>query len=199
MKIKKITLISRTFYPANNPRANRTTELAKELARLGHKVTVYAVLGNYDYKDFQNRYNVTVKNLGKMKFATLNSDGNELKKSYLERAFLKLIGRRFFEFPDIELAFKTFKVLKNSLTPIDLLITIAVPFPIHWGTAFAKQKVKHFPKTWVADCGDPYMGNKFKSRLFYFKYIEKWFCRKADYISIPIKEAMSAYYKDFHR
>ena len=42
------------------------------------------------------------------------------------------------------------------------------------------------------------MGNKFKSRLFYFKYIEKWFCRKADYISIPIKEANLAYFKEFH-
>src|SRR5690606_19247163 len=55
-------------------------------------------------------------------------------------------------------------------------------------------------QTWIADCGDPFMGqeNDTFKYPFYFKYIEKWFCKKADYLSIPIKTAISAYYPEFH-
>ncbi|MGF1672031.1 MAG: hypothetical protein ACFCU6_16425, partial [Balneolaceae bacterium] len=54
--------------------------------------------------------------------------------------------------------------------------------------------------TWVADCGDPYMGMKLDSfnKLFYFKYVEKNFCRKADYITVPIEGAKDGYYPEFH-
>src|SRR5690606_30622624 len=57
--------------------------------------------------------------------------------------------------------------------------------------------VSTFPKNWIADCGDPFMGNKFRTRAFYFKYVEKWFCRKADFLSVPIEGAIQAYYPEF--
>ena len=34
--------------------------------------------------------------------------------------------------------------------------------------------------------------------MFYFTYVEKWFCRKADYISVPILGAKQGYYPEFH-
>ena len=34
-------------------------------------------------------------------------------------------------------------------------------------------------------------------KLFYFKCVEKWFMRKADFVSIPVETARSAYYPDF--
>src|SRR5690606_26796171 len=37
---KSYLIVSRSFHPANSPRANRTTELGKELCRQGHTVTV---------------------------------------------------------------------------------------------------------------------------------------------------------------
>src|SRR5690606_8098316 len=40
MVTKNILILSRTFYPENSPRSFRTTELAKELARQEHGVTV---------------------------------------------------------------------------------------------------------------------------------------------------------------
>ncbi len=192
----RIVIISRTLLPSQAPRSQRTTELAKEFARKGHDVTVYAVLGKYDYTHFEETHKLKVRNLGNMKVATINSDGESKRNIFI--ALLSKLFRKTLEFPDIELSFKVAKVLRRE-RDIDLLITVAVPFPIHWGAAYAtKFFIKNNIKTWVADCGDPYMGNRFNKHPFYFKYVEKWFCRKVDFLTIPIKEAKEGYYKEFH-
>jgi hypothetical protein len=75
---------------------------------------------------------------------------------------------------------------------------VAVPYPVHWAVSAVWRR--ELAKCWVADCGDPYMGDESDSfrKLFYFKYVEKWMFRKADYISIPIETAKPAYYPEFH-
>ena len=82
----------------------------------------------------------------------------------------------------------------------DLMISFAVPYPIHWGVAWSVTKKHRISEVWVADCGDPYMGDVLDSfrHPFYFKYLEKWFCRKADFIAIPVKSAITGYYPEFH-
>ncbi len=78
----------------------------------------------------------------------------------------------------------------------DLLISIAVPYTTHWGVALAmKKKKNNIAYTWIADCGDPFIGNKEKQIPFpfYFRWIENWFCKKPDYITVPVKEAVDAY------
>src|SRR5699024_6823793 len=82
----------------------------------------------------------------------------------------------------------------------DLLISIAVPHTIHWGVAAIWKKHNNLAKTWFADCGDPFMGqeNDIFKYPFYFKYSEKWFCRKADYITVPTEASIKAYYSEFH-
>ena len=52
---------------------------------------------------------------------------------------------------------------------------------------------------WLADCGDPFMGqeNDSFSAAFYFKYPEKAFCRRADAIAVPVDGAREAYYPEF--
>jgi len=52
----------------------------------------------------------------------------------------------------------------------------------------------------VADCGDPYMGEKTDTfrKWFYFKYVEQWSMRKADFISIPVETGREGYYPEFH-
>jgi len=82
-----------------------------------------------------------------------------------------------------------------------LLISFAVPHPVLWGTAWAMSVKNYVAKTWVADCGDPYMGAKtdtFK-KLFYFKYVEKWFCKKANFVAITKIEMINNYYPEFHK
>ena len=196
MNSLKIVIVSYTAYPSVAPRAQRTTELAKEMARQGHDVTMYVLKGDYDYTDFELKHNIKVKSLGRTFFLKFRH-GNGTHYSIGTKIIKKLFGR-VLEFPKIELAYHVSKVLKNEKN-IDLLVSIAVPYPIHWGVAWHKQRNPEKFKniTWVADCGDPYMGNPFDSHPFYFKYIEKWFCRKADYITIPIEEARDAYYPEF--
>lgn len=191
----KIVVISRAIFPFIAPRPFRATELAKEFARQGHEVILYGVLGDYDYSNFEREHNLKVKNLGPVFFSKLNSDGKN-KRSLINRISEKIL-KRIIEYPDIELAFKVNKALRKE-DKIDLLITIAVPYPIHWGAAMNKTLFKKdFSTCWVADCGDPYMGNPFHKRPFYFKYIEKWFCKNADYLSVPIDDAKDAYYQEF--
>lgn len=193
----KIVIISSVIYPRNSPRSNRATELAKEFGRLRYDVTLYGVLGSYNYSDFEKLYNVKVKNLGKNFFSNFNSSTYNVKDPFISRVAKKVIGK-WLEFPSIDLARLTYRSLKMERN-IDLLITIAVPYPIHWGAALYRSI---FPDhlvntTWVADCGDPYMGNPFHDKAFYFKYVEKWFCNQADYLSVPISEAKQAYYPEF--
>ena len=193
-----ILIISHLIYPANNPRAFRTTELAKELSRQGHNIILYSVLGSYSYEEYEKEFRIKIKNIGRMLFATLNSD--DKNKYSLFTRILNRMFNRLLEFPNIELMFKIPGVISKE-ADIDLLISVAAPFPIHWGCALSKTiRKKSFPTTWIADCGDPYMGNnKFqeKKKYFYFKYIEKWFCRLADYITVPFDGAIDGYYEEF--
>ena len=195
----KILIIGRTIYPSQFPRSFRATELAIELAKnKKYDVTLYGVLGKFDYTDFEAKYNVKIKNIGKMFFATLNSDGysrNSVFDKFLWKIFNKLI-----EYPDIELIFKVLRVFRTELN-CNVLISVGMPYPIHWGCAFAKLKYsENFPNIWIADCGDPYMGNKMVKRkpFFYFKYLEKLFCKAANYITIPIEESKSSYFPEFN-
>jgi len=198
MNKKRILIISQVFHPYISPRSFRATELAKELARQGNDVTVYTVLGKYDYARYEQEHKIKIKNIGRMLFGPLKNFVMG-QKSILDFILEKMF-RRLLEFPDIELMFKIPRILKTEKN-IDLLISIAIPYPIHWGCALAKSMYKEsFPGTWAADCGDPYMGNKVaKKPFFYFKYVEKWFCRKTDYIVVPIAGAIGAYYPEFHK
>ena len=186
----KILIISKTIYPHITPRAFRTTELAKELGKRGHNVIVYSVLGSTNYDEFKTKYNVEVKPIN-MLFSTIDSDGVQ-KISFINRVLIKLLGR-IIEYPDVEFVWKVPQILKKEKN-VDLLITIAVPHPIHWGAALAKKKCKNgFPKKWISDCGDPYMGNGFIKYPFYFKYIEKFWTHQTDFITIPIEEGRIGY------
>jgi hypothetical protein len=193
--LKRILIVGHVIFPARYPRAYRTTELAMELARQGHDVTVYAVLGNYDYTSFEFEHKLKVKNIGRMIFVKLNSDG-VTHNNIINRILNKLLNK-LLEFPDIELMFKIPRILKSEKN-FDLLISVAVPFPIHWGCALSKNSAKQsFPKVWAADCGDPYMGSEFIRHPFYFRYIEKWFCKKTDFITVPTENIINAYYSEF--
>jgi hypothetical protein len=194
MTPKNILLVSASFYPEISPRSYRVTELAKEFSNQGHKVTV--ITKEIDARFVAGHQAITFKKLGGYYLPAIKISGGKYF-SLLKRAVSRIL-LMFFEYPDIGLLFKVNKALKYE-QGYDLMISIAVPYPIHWGVARSRRKNHRIAKVWVADCGDPFMGNKSDSfrKLFYFKYIEKWFCRKTDYISIPIESAKNAYYPEF--
>uniref|UniRef100_A0A832D334 Glycosyltransferase subfamily 4-like N-terminal domain-containing protein n=1 Tax=Ignavibacterium album TaxID=591197 RepID=A0A832D334_9BACT len=197
MDKKKILIVCRGFYPMNSPRSFRATELAKEFARQGHDVTVLTPKNYEVHPKLEEKFGFKIKDLGQPKFPDIKISKNKLLH-YPSRALNRLLSL-FFEYPSIELMWLVKKALKNE-NGYDLLISIAVPYPIHWGVAWARNEKHKIAKTWVADCGDPYYGQENDSFKvpFYFKYIEKWFCRKADFITVPTEGAVNGYFPEFH-
>jgi hypothetical protein len=181
----------------NTPRSFRTTELVKEFSRQGHDVTLFT-LKNEHHQSFENEFDVKIRDLGELKFPGIKIPENKGIYHYVMRILSRGLYL-FFEYPAIELMFKVKQAL-SSENSYDLMITIAMPHTIHWGAALARKKNHQIASVWVADCGDPYMGQTLDSfkKMFYFAYFEKMFCRKADVISVPIESAKNGYYEEFH-
>lgn len=199
MDKKKILIVSRSFYPENSPRSFRTTELAKEFARQGHQVSIILPERTFDMETFKSSYpNISIKEFGPLKFKPVILKGNGLLR--LIRKIIQRTGALLFEYPDIQLLFQLPKVLIKG-SGFDLLISIAAPHPVHWGVSRAIKKNPDLTKIWVADCGDPYMGVTLETfrKPFYFKYFEKDFCRRADFITVPTEGATDAYYPEFRK
>jgi hypothetical protein len=111
---------------------------------------------------------------------------------------IRRAGLLFLEYPEIEIAFRIKSRLAEQKN-YDLAITIAAPHAVHWGFYSLLSSNKNLCRVWIADCGDPYMGVTIDTfgHMFYFKYLEKRFCRRADYITVPIEGAIEAYYPEF--
>lgn len=193
---KRILIISRSFYPIISPRSFRATELAKEFSRLGHDVTVITHKDEIQ-TEFAKAHRISIKDLGKRKLNALKLGSSQLLIN-LSRILNRLLQITF-EYPDVELMYKVYKSLEGE-KDFDLLISIAVPYPIHWGVALKGKKIKEITKCWIADCGDPYMGCKTDTfrRFFYFRYVEKWMFQKTDFITITKYEFINNYFKEFH-
>lgn len=194
----KLFLLSSAFYPEISPRAFRATELAKALAAQGHKVTVFTpqLQGvNYAALFPGIAFYFVITN----PFAGIQLSGINglvlLVKRIVSRLLLIL-----FEYPAIGWFFVYKKQIKQ-FKEADAIISFAVPYPVHWAVAYGINKLTNIAKpVWIADCGDPYMGQQndtFKPAI-YFKYIEKWFCSKADFITVPTSTAVNGYYQEFH-
>ncbi len=197
MDKKKILIVSAVFFPANSPRANRATELAKEFAAEGHDVTVLTPRNTTVHPEFESKYNIKIKDLGQPKWKAVEVKGSGVIN--IARRVAARFSKLLLEYPSVEYMYMVKDALKKE-SGYDLIISIAVPHPVHWGVAKARSKSHPIGKVWVADCGDPFMGREndsFKTP-FYFKYVEKWFCRKADFLSVPTKGSLQGYYPEFH-
>ncbi len=188
-----IVVISAKCYPWNSPRAFRADELTKELVRQGHHVTLYSLLGDYDYESYSKLTGVCMKSLGKPKWGLIDTTGGG-KRNLLVKILEHSIGK-YFDFPDCALKTMVRDAL-NKEGEIDLLITIAVPHAIHFGASLARLDNV---KMWVGDCGDPFMGNPFTKKPFYMAKWEKKWCERCDYITIPVLEGVNAYYPEFRK
>ncbi len=191
----KIVIISGTMYPHISARSFRTTELAKGFAKLGHDVTLYTILGSYDYSSFEAQYHLKVRTLGRSRWGNVDSDGKEdltIVKRVLRRLLYNVV-----DYPRSEYLFKTYRALKNE-DPFDLLVTIAHPFGTHWGAAFYKKKYPNKFQKWISDCGDPFMGDPDVKRWKLFQEpLERFWCEQTDLIAIPVEKGKMGYYEEF--
>ncbi len=193
---KKILLVSSAFYPEISPRSFRATELAKEFCREGYDVTVISKYRNFDYTPFLNDYPISFRMWKKPLFSAIPS--SKVKSiAFLNRGFIRLLSI-IFEYPAILEMFKVRRMLKRE-KEYDLMISFAVPFPVHWGVAWSRTNKRRIAEKWIADCGDPYMFARLDTfrKPFYFKYFELNFCRKCDFIAIPFIELQEQFYPQF--
>jgi hypothetical protein len=192
----KILIISQHLFPRRTPRAHRTTELIKEFCRRGHQVTVYAVLGKFDYSTFESETGCVVKPIPiHWMIYPYNSDGDN-RRTLLDKVLGKLFGT--LEFPNIEFKYRIPQILERE-KGYDLILSIADPHPIHWGVArFFKKYPNHRKNVkWIADCGDPYIFNSSKKKLISFEADEHMFCTICDYITVPVFEAINGYFPNY--
>lgn len=191
----RILVVSAYFYPTITPRAFRTTELVKELCRRGNEVVVYIPFSNYQYSTFLSKYDLQIRFFGNKSLDVALPKG----KNWVSRGirFMYGIFSHYTEFPFIKCYFDIPHSLSDLSEQFDVLISIAAPHAIHWGVSKVLDANPELTKLWIADCGDPFMGDSVSKHPFYFKDFEKRFCEKANYISVPIESAKNAYYKDY--
>jgi len=198
MKKRKILIVSASFYPVNTPRSFRTTELAKELARQGHLVKVITPRNEEVHALFEEEYGIEIGDMGRPKWKVVSIKGKGIFR-LLRRGIVRFM-KLLFEYPNIQYLGMVRRALKKE-SGYDLLVSIAVPHPVHWGVRASNPKNRNVAGTWVADCGDPYVGQENDSfRVpFYFALVEKWFMRKADSITVPTAGSISAYFPEFRQ
>ena len=192
---RKFLIVSRAFYPGNSPRANRTTELAKELCRQGHQVTVLTPY-HAPQAALSAEFGMDFLDLGSGRCPEIPILWRGETRLVL-RAIRRLLWK-FFAYPEIE---TSLRILQR--VPADrnyhCIISIAAPHAVHWGVAWWLERNRGCGATWIADCGDPFMGqeNDSFSPAFYFRWVEKAFCRRADWITVPTEGAKDGYYPEF--
>lgn len=193
----KILIISGAFYPENSPRSFRSTELVKELCRQGHQVTYVGRYNEMQHKSIVEEFGFTFVNAGRRWHLFPQN------KIPVLGTIVKIVNKGldlFFEYPDIKWVFDTFRVLKK-IQHQNLIISIAVPHPIHWGVALSKKWGNKIADVWIGDCGDSYYLNQLTNYRppFYFKYIESAWCRRVDYISNPMDEMKDNFLPPFRQ
>lgn len=198
----KIVILAGAIYPHISPRSFRSTELAKGFAKLGHDVTLWGLLGDYDYAQFEEETKVKVKNYGRSYLGNVNSDSKHISDNKLYRYFRAGMTRlfsRLIDYPRCEYFFHSLRALKQE-KEFDYLITVAHPFGLHWGAAFYKKTNKNKFKFWASDCGDPLMGSTNSNRFSVFlEPIEKAWCSQTDVITIPVTSSIDGYYPEFRK
>ena len=189
----KIVIIGQWVCPELNPRAHRTWQLALRLARDGHDVTVYALLGKkYDYSEVERSCGLKVKNLGVSRNGLKDSEGYR-RKCLVSSVIKNAIGE-YALFPGSDFLGMVKKALAAE-GKTDLIISIAAPHAIHWAVARYIDRAK--VKTWVADSGDPFMLNPFEKHHPQMERLERLWCDRCDYITIPLEEARDCYYPEY--
>lgn len=192
----KIIIISAFFTPEITPRAFRTTELVTELLKRNNEVTLYIPYKNYNYSELLTTYkNLIIKFLTSKELSPKLPIGKSIWKRAIRCLYYKY--SQLTCYPYIKLNKIIPGILKKDINSYDLMISIAAPHAIHWGCAIALENGFIKVNKWIADCGDPFMGDETQYHPSYFKKFENKFCSLANYITVPIDNAINAYYPEY--
>lgn len=190
-----IHIITGHYTPQIHPRAFRASELAQELTRLGHDVTVSILteIEGFDYEKYEAQTGIKIKNLSLYKHSM--DESLVLKKStFLSRA-KDFISEYFFAGRLFLNSIKIADLLEIE-EETDLIIALSTPFMDILGVSKYIKKKKgsnHFVA--IADSGDPFYYSKQYGKAFWFYWVEKNAYKQYDYLTIPVETAIPSYNK----
>jgi hypothetical protein len=187
--MSNILIVTHWFYPRQNPRAFRGFELYRELSK-EHKVDVligdwkfllksgedYHVLDCYSAQEIANRN-------AKLSNKKLIQTGIKVVQFFIGDRYLLSGGKFLYQ--------------SINLENYDAVISIGLPFYVHWITS---KKIRNYKGNIISisDWGDPFDKDQGKKIANYFTKIQKRICNTFDYVVTPTKNALSYYekYKD---
>lgn len=188
----KIAIVTAFYEPINNPRSFRATELAKGFARKGHEVHVFNPI-NYKEYSYEKLPNLKLKQLNV--FSSSQRDLGRKKPRKAGQRILSFLKKKMYYFTTNSHIFFFLKLKKQLCFEehYDLLISIALPFHVHWAV-YSKIKNKSVADCYIADYGDPFSKyNKTSNVAPYFRKIERTVLKHFDYITCPVEKAISSY------
>lgn len=182
--MKKILIITHWFYPRQNPRAFRSFELYRELKK---KNEVDVLIGDWKcYLKSSEDYH-TLDSYGSNKVINKNA---KLSNYSLVQLALKVleyfIGERYL------LTSGIFLYKSINFESYDAVISIGLPFYIHWVTSFKLRKYNGNIIS-ISDWGDPFYGDSVKKIAPYFKRIQKKVCNTFNFVVTPTHTAVEYY------
>ncbi|MEG0518893.1 MAG: hypothetical protein RR555_08505 [Bacteroidales bacterium] len=192
--MKKIAIVTASYAPISTPRAFRATELAREFARRGDAVTVYNCTTVLGVEPIKENGNIKIINLKARYYSMYGKQAKAIKNKLL----LKLVRwakKKLFYFTTSTWLLYLRAIQKRLVLEdrYDLLISVGLPFTIHWGVA-QKIKREQVAKCCVADYGDPFSKFNLNLRVAkYFQWIERSAIKRFDYISVPTPFAIESY------
>lgn len=198
MKNVKILLLSRWFFPAKSPRAFRTTELLRELAQRGHEIDFFCP----QEAIFDDSIPMGRVNVYRIPMAHLLTSGGIVQYSAESTLWTACVnGARkisYFLFgvgpKDFIFSIRLYRMLKKKVNNVsyDLVLAISFPFSILVVSALYTLHKKNICCR-IADCGDPLYDNPSMLKALYLKYVEKSVLQRFDWVTVPMKAAMSGY------
>ncbi len=193
--MKKNILICTYYYePEITPRAFRAKEIAEALSENNYNITVITKqLHNNDNKVYYVNENLLIKKIKPGFF--LNSFKWQKIRLGLLKYFIHFIYLGGINFEYSIMLF--FNLIKNK-KKYDVVISIGLPFSVHFGVALYKLFCDRNIIA-IADYGDPFSkSSKYKYILHYY-IIEKFVLKLFDFLVVPTEKALKAYKGLFNR
>ena len=191
-------MVSDACYPELSPRAFRTTELARELAREGHRVTLL-IPNRQVFRDDPLQADGlrvifadgTVEGRGGSAVARRNKSIRRFIPKFAQRWILYFYCHEFFAKynPGI------FRRLVALDEPFDAVLSISYPAAIHRAVSRAMRRnpnLRH--AVTIAEFSDPPFRGDVAPNVFpaYYLILKCW-GRRFDYFTIPVEKALDCY------
>lgn len=198
----KVIVVSYFFYPENKPRAFRTFELAKGLAKSGYNVEVVIPTYSLDgelmtYDELTSGYpSLSIRTVGSVRknISQQKTSVPKAKKSRLPLGLAALFKRFvYFIFPsgkDVVYGWKLFHFFRKNRSSADTVISISYPYSVHMGTIIARKFGFLKVNKVLTEFGDTLVGCPALPNSFIHKWIQRFISKNTNMIVTPTENSI---------